>query len=83
MNKTVIIDKKKNLVRLNINLLFYTEEKIKEACKDFEEICSMRFLSSKENFVISLKPKKKNIDINILGFEFMNYLLGISKKRGF
>ncbi|MBN2422226.1 HxsD-like protein [Candidatus Woesearchaeota archaeon] len=77
MNK-LIIDKKKNEVKLNFDTRFYGFAAILAASKDFTESCWI-FMDGDKNDQISvnLKPKSKEIDINNLGYDFYNYVLGL------
>ena len=77
----ITIGKDKKTVRIRINPVFYPREYIEEACKDFEALASIRMSTHNGMVYLTLKPKKK-VDLNTLGFEFMNYILGLSKKSG-
>ena len=79
--KNIILDKKKKLVVVNVNSIFYPKEHVEQACKDYKEICSTKISSSKKEIKITLEPKK-SVDINVLGLEFMNYLLSLSRVEG-
>ena len=79
--KNIIVNRKDKVVKISINPMFYSKEHVKQACKDYEEICSTKMLTFKKKIQIILKPKK-SVDLDILGFEFMNYLLSLSKIEG-
>ncbi len=70
------VNKEKNEVVLSFNEKFYDRKFIDEAVEEFKEICDI----TKDNNLISLKPKEK-IDLDILGYEFYNYVLGLIKNR--
>lgn len=70
----VIIDREKNEVILRFNSKFYTKESINQALNDFYSVCTAR----KEGDAIILAPKE-GIDINMMGYEFYNYVLGLMK----
>ena len=69
------IDENSNSVVLTFNENFYPKELIEQAISDFHEVCDSRF--EDENLV--LKPKNNEVDINNLGYEFYNYVLGLIK----
>lgn len=73
--KRVTVDRSKNLVILTFNDNFYSGDLINQAVADFDEVCDFSF--ENENFI--LKPKNRDIDIDNLGYEFYNYLLGLMK----
>lgn len=70
----VKIDQNKNEVFVTFNRTFYKEEFIEQAIENFQKICSIEKTEEK----IILKPKEK-LDINKLGYEFYNYVLGLMK----
>jgi hypothetical protein len=80
--KGLIINEKENSVKLRISKNFYTEEDIKKACEDYGVVCSVKILSSSDEFVeVLLKSSDESTDISVLGLEFMNYLLGLSRGK--
>lgn len=70
----IIIEKEKNQLKLSFNRLFYKIQFIDKAIDDFSEICYIE----KNNDILILKPKM-DIDIEILGYEFYNYVLCLIK----
>ena len=66
----------KNKVRLSFNDQFYDKKFIELALEDFNEVCTSKW----EDHELILKPKDK-LDINILGYEFYNYVLGLIKNQ--
>lgn len=70
----VKINKKKNEVILSFNESFYDKQFISQAIEDFKEVCDIK----KDKEFIFLKPKKE-VDLNNLGYEFYNYVLGLIK----
>lgn len=70
----VKVNKKKNEVTISFNENFYDEESINKAAEDFKKVCQIK---RNKDFII-LKQKKK-ININTLGYEFYNYVLGLIK----
>ena len=59
--------------------MFYPREYVEQACEDYEKIVSTKISLSRKNIRITLKPKK-SVELGVLGFEFMNYLLSLSKE---
>ena len=70
------INKAKNKVLVNFNEQFYKKEFIDRAILDFNEVCDIK--KSEEGLL--LRPKER-IDIDILGYEFYNYVLGLVKNQ--
>ena len=70
----VKIDKAKNEVLVNFNEEFYKKKFIDKAIIDFKEVCTI----TKNDEGLLLKPKEEK-DIDILGYEFYNYVLGLIK----
>jgi len=70
----VKINKAKNSVLVSFNENFYNKVHIDQAKKDYGEVCEIQ---SREDSVI-LKPKNKK-DIDKIGYEFYNYVLGLMK----
>ena len=70
-----MVDEDKKLVILTFNDNFYPEELVNKAIMEFNEVCD----SSRQGEKLILKPKDSEIDINTLGYEFYNYLLGLIK----
>lgn len=73
--KRVIINKDGNVVFLTFNNFFYPQELINRSIDDFSKVCESRFEGGK----LILKPKDKEVDLQTLGYEFYNYLLGLIK----
>lgn len=70
----VEINKKKNEIVLSFNEIFYDKKFINQAIEDFKEACDIK----KDKEFILLRPKKE-VNINTLGYEFYNYVLGLIK----
>lgn len=70
----VEINKEKNEVIVRFNKNFYTLPYVDQAIKDFSGICDAK---KEENYLI-LKPKQIE-DLDKLGYEFYNYVLGLMK----
>lgn len=70
------ISKNKNEVLVNFNRQFYNEGSIKQAVLDFKDTCDVE--EKKEGLL--LKPKQ-NKDIDLLGYEFYNHVLGLMKNQ--
>lgn len=68
------IDQEKNEVVLTFNENFYNQRVIDQAVEDFQKVCEI----TKDKNFITLKPKE-TLDINTLGYEFYNYVLGLIK----
>lgn len=73
--KRILVDDAKHSVTLTFNDNLYPKKLIEQALLDFQEVCDSNF----ENEKLVLKPRNNEIDINALGYEFYNYLLGLIK----
>jgi len=71
--KRIVIEN--NAVVMTFNKNFYPKELIEQSALDFKEVCDCNFQDEK----LALKPKSNEIDIELLGYEFYNYLLGLIK----
>jgi hypothetical protein len=72
----VKINKAKNEVLIKFNEKFYKKEFIDQAIVDFKEVCDIK---KRENGLL-LKPKEE-VNIDELGYEFYNYVLGLMKNQ--
>ena len=70
------INKKKNEVLVGFNKQFYDEEFIKQAIADFKDVCSIE----EKKGELLLKPKQSK-DLDLLGYEFYNHVLGLMKNQ--
>ena len=68
-------DKEKNEVLLRFNPIFYTNQAIKQAVSDFSDVCDV---TEAEDGIV-LKPKEG--DVEVIGYEFYNYVLGLMKNQ--
>lgn len=68
------INHETNEVRIRLNENFYPKDIVDLAIRDYLDFCDV-FL---DDDIIILKPKKE-VDINRLGYEFFNYVLGLVK----
>lgn len=73
------VNKKEKKVDIVLNKNFYCIEAVKESIEDFKEICDSS-VSDEEDIKVSLKPKE-DLDIDTLGYEFSNYVLGLMKNK--
>lgn len=73
------IDRKKNSVRIGLNLFFYPERHIQQAVENFSEVCSGKISYSKNIAIIELKRKKSNVELETVGLDFCNYVLGLKQ----
>jgi len=71
-------DKKENLVRLIVDTKFYGASAVIAAAKAYTESCWMYVDGdANDKLLVTMKPKSKEIDLNTLGYEFYNYILGL------
>jgi len=76
--KKIKIDKHNNEVKLIVDTRFYGRAAVLEASKDFTQSCWV-FVDGDidDELFVSLKPKSGSINLDTLGQEFYNYMLGI------
>lgn len=78
-----LIDHNKGEVRLAFNSEFYGRGAIEQAGKDFAEVCESAIGDENEGRIkVVLKQKEMPDapdmpDIDVLGYEFCNYVLGL------
>jgi adenosine/AMP kinase len=77
--KNIKIDKQKNKIEILLNKEFYSVDVVKQTIKDFSEVCDCN-LDTKNNIKIVLSLKN-NKDIEIMGYEFCNYVIGLMKNE--
>lgn len=75
-----MVKKQKKANKIVLKKSFYDLNTVKEALKDFKEICEGKTISKKGNIEISLKSKNKDFEKN-LNNEFCNYILGLMKNK--
>ena len=73
--KRVNVNKEKKEITLTVNESFYDPDLVNQAIEDFKEVCDI----TKNQESIVLKPKEEGIELETLGYEFYNYLLGLIK----
>jgi len=73
------ITTKKEQIFITLNKKFYDLSAVKESLEDFKEVCTS-IIKNNENLEIILKPKDREL-MNILGYEFCNYVLGLMKNK--
>ena len=66
-------------VKIEINPDFYPWEIIKETLKEFEEICEWEIKDLKSKYIVIL-ISKKDVNLEKLGYEFMNHLIARVKE---
>lgn len=71
------INQNEGSIELDLNENFYPKAKVEQAIKDFQGVCDFKVDCEK----IILFPKDKE-DINRLGYEFRNYILGLIVNEG-
>ncbi len=76
----ILFDKEKGVVDINLNALFYNQEAIKESLREFRGLCNGKISSKAGVISVRLMPKEK-ATLNVLGYEFCNYVLGLMKNN--
>ncbi|OYT57187.1 MAG: hypothetical protein DRO96_02965 [Candidatus Aenigmatarchaeota archaeon] len=82
MNDDVVVNE--NRVELTINSDLYPEEVIDKAIEEYSEVCEVEDRKNEQIHKVILKPKQvvdSKEDLEIIGYEFMNYLLYLIKNK--
>lgn len=79
--KNLKISKRGKRTELELSCDFYPERIIRKAAKDFGKILKADIEEKGGKFVITLKPKRKGIELEKATYEFMNYLLAEVKNE--
>ncbi|MCD6226344.1 MAG: HxsD-like protein [Candidatus Aenigmarchaeota archaeon] len=79
MNQAVIV--KSNLIEVTLNSEFYPDDILEKAIEDYSKLFDIKIDKTKEKLKIILKPKQEIQDLQIIGYEFVNYLLYLIKNR--
>jgi hypothetical protein len=78
------IDREARQVKILLDTRFYGYGAVMEAGRDFGENCWVLVDGDKDDkLLISLKPKKAEISLDTLGYEFCNYVLGLMQNAIF
>jgi len=73
------INTKSRRVDIRLNKNFYSINAVRKASNDFKNVCDCSILNKKD-ILISLRIKNHN-DVNKIGYEFCNYVLGLMKNE--
>lgn len=76
------VKKEEKQVLIKFDTRFYPSDCIFKAIQDFSDSCWTSVDSSSDNVVVTLSPKSEEINLDTLGYEFYNYVLGIIKNEG-
>ncbi len=80
---SVQTDQDENIVKIKLNLDFYSIEDVLAATKDFFDFgqINMTVDDKNNNVIITIAPKDKDDGLETIGHEFCNYVLGMTKNR--
>ncbi len=73
--KNLKIDKKQKRAELNLNSVFYPEDIVKRAIKDFSGLFDTKLEREGDRINIKLKLIARGVSIEDVTYEFINYLL--------
>ena len=80
--KKMEIDRNNKEVKLLINTEFYDSDSVLKASHAFSKSCWVYLDGNvNEKLRVSLKPKFKEINLDELGYEFYNYVLGLMQNE--
>ena len=71
---------KRGKVELNFNPKIYCYNCIIQTKKKFNKICRISIKKDSNNIKLVLIPKERNINLEILGYEFFNHALNTIKE---
>lgn len=74
-----LIVKRRN-VELNFNPKIYCCDCIFQTKKKFDKFCKISIKEDLDNIKLVLIPKDKNVNLEILGYEFFNHVLSVIKE---
>lgn len=76
--KKIQVDKSNKEVKLVVDTSFYGRAAVLEASKEFTQVCWV-FVDGdiEDELFVTLKPKTNDINLDTLGHEFYNYMLGV------
>lgn len=74
-----IIVKRRN-VELNFNPKIYCYDCVLQTKKRFDKICKISIKKDSDNIRLVLAPKDKNVNLEVLGYEFFNHVLSTIKE---
>lgn len=75
------IRKEEKQILINFDTKLYPTECIVKAAQDFSESCWTGMGGNPNKLQIVLMPKSKEVNLDTLGYEFYNYVLGIIKNE--
>ena len=78
---SIFIDNSKKEVQIRFSKAFYNEVIVKEALIEFANICKVQFKIQPQVIEVYLAPLDFNL-LNLVGYEFSNYVLGLMKNKG-
>lgn len=75
----ILVNKESKEVFISFNTIFYPSSYLHQATSDFSDSCWTSIDQNGKELVVKLKPKSDEINLDTLGYEFYNYVLGIIK----
>ncbi len=72
------IDKKNKIVKMIVDTRFYGHGAVLSAAKEYTDVCWM-FVDGDpdDKLLVTIKPKTDDIELETVGYEFYNYVLGL------
>lgn len=78
----ITVNTEEKQVLVNFDTKLYPSDCVFKAAQDFSDSCWTSVDGTQENLQVMLRPKSDEIDLDTLGYEFYNYVLGIIKNEG-
>ncbi len=79
VTEKVVVNRKENRVMMRFPLRMYDYESIKRSIKDYSICCDFKRRRSGGRVEVTLSPKNREIDLDLVGYEFFNYVLSVMK----
>ena len=70
----------KGRVKVEINPNIYSYDSVVRTSKTLKKACNVKIKKSDEAIFVTIKPRTKGIPLEVLGYEFYNYLLNTVKE---
>jgi hypothetical protein len=74
------LKKNKDSIEVSLNKDFYSKKAMLIASEAFSETCFTSLDLNDKDFIVTLKPKEE-FDLETLGLEFCNFVLGIMQNE--
>ncbi len=77
MRVNIDVDRSENRITINLSKDFYDIDSVRKCGEDFSGLCSAEIRQNGRLKIVL--TQKGDVDIELLGYEFCNYLLALMK----